>query len=193
MIGRMGPSAKPFLTLALVLLTLAPALSVVTIDPPAGWKAVDSSNSPFRLEGLWTSRPVGGAPESLNVLKQVMPGTTLAQYLVFNETQLRRLDPNLNFEIDRDEPCGPSAAHRFKYQMTYGEKRVTTEQLIVEEGSTFYIGTYSRLVDQPVLPEALLALKTMCSHLTAGSPAPGSTTPAATAAPAPVPMPSASG
>jgi hypothetical protein len=178
---------------ALSVLLAGPASGAVTLDPPAGWKALDMSSSPFHPDGFWAANPTLGFAQNISLAKFAAPGTTFDGYVTLNQKQLLSMDPKLLFAVDRDEPCGATIAHRFKYQMTMGAHRFAVEQLMVQDGEKFVIGTYTRLVEQPPLPEASTALGTMCAHIvpdasaTPLAPATGSppTAPPSVASPAP--------
>lgn len=123
------------------------------------------SGSPFHPEGFWASTPTQGFAQNISLAKFPMPGTTFDAYVALNQKQLRAMDPNIVFAVDRDEPCGSTIAHRFRYQMVVGSRRFAAEQLLVQEGETFFVGTYTRLAEQPPAPEAMTALGTMCAHV----------------------------
>jgi hypothetical protein len=149
----------------LSVLLVGPASGAVTLDPPEGWRSVDMSGSAFHPEGFWASPPTLGFAQNISLAKFSAPATTFDAYVALNQNQLRALDPKIVFVVDRNEPCGPTIAHRFKYQMAVGSRRFAAEQLLVQDGETFFVGTYTRLAEQPSVPEAVSALATMCAHI----------------------------
>ena len=123
------PYLRPVLFMLALVATVTPALGAVTIDPPAGWSALDVSDSPIRLEGAWGAPPTNGFSQNVNFLKQVLPGTSLDAYVALNEKQLNAMDQALVFSLDKREPCGASQMQHVKYVTTFGSRTVAIEQL----------------------------------------------------------------
>jgi hypothetical protein len=146
----------------------AVAAAAVTIDAPSGWKALDTSSMSIKYEAAW-AQPGTATDEfaqNITLLKQDLPGTSFDDYVKLNEQQLHAMDSNMTVS-DTREPCSGGTMLHLKYATTIGTKNVAIEQVLVQDGTTFYVGTYARLVKQPDLPEASQALKSICSHLTA--------------------------
>lgn len=148
----------------------AVAAAAVTIDPPSGWKALDTSSMSVKYEAAWAQpAATDNFAQNITLLKQDLPGTSFDDYAKLNEQQLHQMDAKMTLTTDAREACGTAQMLHLKYATTIGTNNVAIEQLLVQDGATFYVGTYARLVKQPELPEATQALKTMCAHV--GTPA----------------------
>jgi len=161
--------AVRYASLAFALFSLVSAAqAAVTIDPPDGWKPVDLSSLPLKYEGAW-AEPAHGADfaQSINLLKQTLPNYTLDEYVELNAKELKQMDSGLVFTLNERTKCGAGATQHVKYITTYGSRKLALEQLWAFDGTTFYVGTYTRLVDEPELPAASQALATLCAHMAA--------------------------
>jgi len=146
-------------------LATVPAGATLTIDPPQGWKPLDVSAMVVRLEAAWAAPASDDFAQNITLLKEAAPGLTLDDYVKLSEKQLHKTYQDVVLSLDQTEKCGAVSMQHLKYNAPFGSHMLSLEQILVPDSGSFYVVTYTRLVNQPELPEASQALLTACNHL----------------------------
>jgi len=158
-------SAKRFGLAAAAIAVCITAASTAAADqfrfsPPAGWARTLATGG--LVIAAWREPAPVGFAQNINIVAQPYSGT-LSQYVDLNKTQLMRTFPSAVMGGDLSgSTCGTHPAHYFAWQANLGGRDLIYEQVASVWFGRGYVVTYTRLVSQPINPDARAALTTLC-------------------------------